>query len=241
MVTYEDPNGYQTVHMNAGTRDGTLKEKRLVLEMTQQEVAKKAKISLSSYQKFESGDRNIRTASFEVACRVVMALGMDPTAFYRGEYVFGEPTIFDKDGHKYVRSGRLVDEDIDENESMNSMLIHIHSYSIFVPLRILRAMDCPEVVQLLYHEQNKRFGIRILKKKKEENSLVIPREVYSGKWRGIQITDQNFISIIYRIIGKSDKEYVGEPVFFVKGCVLALDEVTVSDYAVDTEKFLKVL
>lgn len=239
MVPYENLNGYQTVHMNAGAKDGTLKEKRLVLEMTQQEVAEKARISLSSYQKFETGDRNIRTASFEVTCRVVMALGMDPTAFYKGEYVFGEPTIFDKDGQKYVRTGRLVNEDIDENEAVNAMRIHIHRDGIFVPMKILRAMDCPEVVQLLYHEQDKRFGIRILKKK-EENSLEVPGDVYSGKWRGIQITDRDFIDTVYRIIGKTD-EYVGEPVFFEKGCVLALDEVTVSDYMVDAEKFMKVL
>ncbi len=239
MVFYEDPNGYRTVLVNAGVRDGTLKEKRLVLELTQQEVAKKAKISLSSYQKFESGDRNIRTASFEVTCRVVMALGMDPTAFYKGEDVFGEPTIFDKDGQKYVRNGRLVYEDFDENEVMNSMRIYIHRDSIIVPLRILRAMDCPEVVQLLYHEQDKLFAIRILKKK-AESSTIIPNEAYSGKWRGIQITDHDFISIIHRIMRKSDKEYVGEPIFFEKGFVLALDEVTESDYIVDNRKFIKV-
>ena len=82
-------DGFQTVHMGGGKKDGTLKEKRLVLELTQQEVAEKAKISLSSYQKFENGDRNIRTASFEVACRVLKALSMDPTAFFEYKYVFG--------------------------------------------------------------------------------------------------------------------------------------------------------
>ncbi len=105
MVTYEGLNGYKTVNMSVGVRDVTLKEKRLALEMTQQEVAEKAKISLSSYQKFESGVRDIRNSSFEVACRVVTALGMDPTSFYKGEYVFGRPVIFDKEGQKYVRSG----------------------------------------------------------------------------------------------------------------------------------------
>ena len=60
-----------------------LKKKRLALGMTQQHVAEKAKISLSSYQKFESGNRNIMTASFEIACKVIIALGMDPTSFYR--------------------------------------------------------------------------------------------------------------------------------------------------------------
>ena len=59
-----------------------LKKKRLALGMTQQDVAEKATISLSSYQKYESGNRNIMTASFEIVCRVIIALGMDPTSFY---------------------------------------------------------------------------------------------------------------------------------------------------------------
>ena len=59
-----------------------LKKKRLALGMTQQHVAEKAKISLSSYQKFESGNRNIMTASFEIVCRVIIALGVDTTSFY---------------------------------------------------------------------------------------------------------------------------------------------------------------
>ena len=119
----ENLDGFQTIHLRAGAKDGTLREKRLALEMTQQEVADKAKISLSSYQKFELGDRNIRTASFELVCRVLKALEMDPTAFYEGEYVFGEPTIFDKEGRKYIRSGRLIDEEINEQEAANAMRI----------------------------------------------------------------------------------------------------------------------
>ena len=78
-------SGFSTVHMGAGARDGTLKEKRLVLEMTQQQVAEKAKISLSSYQKFESGDRNIRTASFEVTCRVLRRFAWIPPLFLKAD------------------------------------------------------------------------------------------------------------------------------------------------------------
>lgn len=76
--------GFRMVHMGAGVRDGLLREKRLVLELTQKQVAEKAKVALTSYQKFESGERNIRTASFDVACKVLLALEMDPTAFFKG-------------------------------------------------------------------------------------------------------------------------------------------------------------
>ena len=51
-----------------------LREKRLVLGLTQQQVADLAKISCCQYQRFESGERNIMTASFQIACRIIKAL-----------------------------------------------------------------------------------------------------------------------------------------------------------------------
>ena len=103
---------YEVIHMG-GKNDGTLKEKRVVLGLTQQQVADKAKISLRAYQKFESGDRNIKTASFQVACRVIEALGMDVSKFYHDEYVFGEKQYLDSEGWKYQRTGKLVTDDVE--------------------------------------------------------------------------------------------------------------------------------
>ena len=68
-----------------------LREKRLVLGLTQQQVADKAKINYRQYQKFESGERNIMTASFQLTCRVIKALNMDIEKFYNGDYTLGEP------------------------------------------------------------------------------------------------------------------------------------------------------
>lgn len=229
-------DGFQTVHMGGGKKDGTLKEKRLVLELTQQEVAEKAKISLSSYQKFENGDRNIRTASFEVACRVLKALSMDPTAFFEYKYVFGEPTIYDEEGRKYVRTGRLVDEDIDDVEAFNVKRVHIHADSIIIPLAILRAMGSPELIQILYQKSEKRLGIRILKKE-EENSIQIPKTVYSGRWRGARIDEPKLISLVREISEDDADRLVVMPEFFEKGCVIALDEVEPTDYEFNKDKF----
>ena len=81
--------GFQIAHLD-DDQHTVLKEKRLSLRLTQQEVADKAKVALQQYQKFESGERNIMTASFQIACRVIEALGMNISDFYHGEYVFGE-------------------------------------------------------------------------------------------------------------------------------------------------------
>ena len=84
--------------MNAGILDGfqtiiptaaaVLSEKRQILRLTQQEVADRAKITLR--QRLESGERNILTSSFGLACRVIEALDMDVSKFYHGDYYLEE-------------------------------------------------------------------------------------------------------------------------------------------------------
>lgn len=76
-------DGFQTVHLTEGAM---LRERLLILELTQQAVADRAKIPLQSYQQFESGKRNINRASFSIACRVLEALKMNISDFYHGEY-----------------------------------------------------------------------------------------------------------------------------------------------------------
>lgn len=103
-------SGFQLCHLN-DVPHSILKEKRLVLRLTQQQVADKAGIALQQYQKFESGARNINTASFQIACRVIEALEMNVSDFYHGEYVIGESVYIAEDGLLYQKTGKSVDKD----------------------------------------------------------------------------------------------------------------------------------
>ena len=76
-------DGFQILHPRAVS---ILSEKRQILRLTQQEVADRAKITLRQYQRLESGERNIMTSSFRLACRVIEALDMDVSKFYHGDY-----------------------------------------------------------------------------------------------------------------------------------------------------------
>ena len=80
---------------------------------TQQQVADKAGILIQHYQKFESGERNLRTASFDVACRVLEALNLDIVKYFHREYVLGEERYMDSEGWKYKKTGKPVDEDVE--------------------------------------------------------------------------------------------------------------------------------
>ncbi len=111
-MKYADLSGCQIVHADKQPWASILREKRLTLRMTQQEVADKAKIKLQQYQKFESGTRNIMTSSFQLACRVIEALGMNVSDFYHGEYVFGEEIYAEEGVIKYKKTGRPINEDV---------------------------------------------------------------------------------------------------------------------------------
>ena len=110
-------DGFHTVHINTG---GMLREWRVVNGLTQQQVAEKAGITQQQYQRFESGTRDLRRCSFEVACKVLEALQMDIVKFYHGEYTFGEEIYADQNGKlRYKRTGKLLTDDPDDTLTQN--------------------------------------------------------------------------------------------------------------------------
>jgi len=61
-------------------------EARKKLGLTQQQVADKSRIGLRHYQMFEGGERKLSSATFWNASNVLETLGLDITAFARGDY-----------------------------------------------------------------------------------------------------------------------------------------------------------
>lgn len=106
-----DLNGFKLTHVSDDMH-GVLRERRVVLGLTQKQVADKAGILLQQYQKFESGERNILTCSFKLACKVIEALEMDISKFYHGDYVIGEEVYASPEGLRYKKTGKLTTEDI---------------------------------------------------------------------------------------------------------------------------------
>lgn len=104
--------GFHPCHLDDDAH-GILREKRVVLGLTQQQVADKANIVLQQYQKFESGERSIMNCSFDIACRVIKALGMNISDFYHGKYVIGEE-VFEKNGELcYNSTEQSINSDVD--------------------------------------------------------------------------------------------------------------------------------
>jgi len=70
-----------------------LKDTRAKLGMTQQQVADKAEIQLRQYQRFESGERNLSSSSFNIACKVLTALELDITNYWKSGYCITDTIV----------------------------------------------------------------------------------------------------------------------------------------------------
>nr|DAE09395.1 MAG TPA: helix-turn-helix domain protein [Siphoviridae sp. ct96x5]DAJ39242.1 MAG TPA: helix-turn-helix domain protein [Caudoviricetes sp.] len=104
-------DGFSLVNLTSAS---TLHQRRLVLELTQQQVADRAGIDLQQYRKFESGARDIRRSSFNIACRVIRALEMDVDKFFDGDYSLGEEVYSENGQLKYKKTGRPTSDNIDK-------------------------------------------------------------------------------------------------------------------------------
>lgn len=104
-------DGYRIVGL---TPAAVLRQRRQVLELTQQQVADRAEIDLNQYRKFESGMRDIKRASFAIACKVIRALEMDIDGFFDGDYCLSDEVYESTEGLRYKTTGRLVNDGIDE-------------------------------------------------------------------------------------------------------------------------------
>ena len=67
-----------------------LKKRRIQMGLTLQEVANKAGIDIKQYQRFESGDRELASASFATTVQVLKALDLDAEKYTAGEYEIKE-------------------------------------------------------------------------------------------------------------------------------------------------------
>ena len=64
------------------TSQEILRTRREKLGLSQQQVAKAAKLQLRQYQRIESGERNLETATLRTALAICAVLKLDPYAFF---------------------------------------------------------------------------------------------------------------------------------------------------------------
>jgi len=71
------------------TENSILQRQREKLGLTQEEVAKRAGVTLKQYLRYEKKGVNISSSSsFRIASAVLTALELDPTLYKKGDYVY---------------------------------------------------------------------------------------------------------------------------------------------------------
>lgn len=115
-MNFESIDGFRLCHVDSKKADRSiLREKRVLLGLTQKQVSEKAGIAFVTYQRFESGERNIRTASFQLVCKVLNVLGMSADAFFNGEYAIGEEVCIHNGELCYKKTNKNINDDVTDN------------------------------------------------------------------------------------------------------------------------------
>ena len=65
---------------------------------------------MRQYQRFEGGEIDLSSSSFRIACRVIEALGLDPTTYHHGGYVIGDEVEFSPEGFRRKEDGMLLSD-----------------------------------------------------------------------------------------------------------------------------------
>ena len=88
IIKFNDDYKETTTEINGSTFEvieldhHILKARRNELKLTQQQVANEAEIQLRQYQRLESGERTMASASLRIGLSICYVLKLDPYRFY---------------------------------------------------------------------------------------------------------------------------------------------------------------
>ena len=131
-----------------------LRNRRLDLGLTQQQVADGAKIQLQQYQRLESGERNIESASLRVALSVCAVLKLDPFVFF--------PDCLIK--NKYADSAERMKAPMMKEDAIELLLAHAcelfneHLHTNYSLDNIMVAYCTMDNIVEVYHTFTQQYG-----------------------------------------------------------------------------------
>lgn len=161
---------------------GVLISRRKQLGYTQEQVAEKAGIQLSQYQRFESGERELANSAMKTGLAVCTVLLLNPYEMAGinveqpdPEFIKPQPTFdarVSEDDLMPKRAGRKqIRRDI------MKVFLNYKDYSILVPYEVLTKIGLPDYIQLLWKTDEKRIVIRPATIEDEE-PIDIPKEKF---------------------------------------------------------------
>lgn len=225
-VPFDFPKSADGEYFAVLGESGILKSRRAQLGLTQQDVADKAHIYLSQYQRLESGDSFLSGSSMRIGLSVCAALLLNPYDFMDINVDQPDPTT--------MRPQQIIGKRIPENQftrkhagrkpirkEIMTVYVNCDDYSLLIPYDILNKLGDPEFIQLRWNISKRRIII-IPATSTDQNCLDIPKQEYDYSVLAIPqiLTDNNPI----KAMGWDNKPYALEAqlVFDEKGSHVVL-------------------
>ena len=181
-VPFEFPKSHDGKYILGLDNAGIIISRRKQLGFTQEQVAKRAGVKLSQYQRFESGERDISNSAMRTGLAICTVLLLDPYIMAgvnvkqpEPESLKPQPT-FDM----VIPEGLFVPKRAGRKQIRRDIMkvyLNYMDYSILVPYEILERIGLPEYIQLLWKMSEKRIAISAATAEYEE-AIDIPGKIF---------------------------------------------------------------
>lgn len=199
-VPFEIPKSRDGKYILGMDDAGILISRRKQLGYTQEEVAKKAGIQLSQYQRFESGERDIANSSMKTGLSVCAVLLLDPYEIVgidieqpRPEDVKPQPSFDAKIPEEVFALKPAGRKQI--RRDIMKVFVNYKDTSVLIPYEVLDRIGSPSFIQMRWSIPERRILIAPATAETEE-SIDVPNQKFEQSLLSIPtlIVEENPIS-----------------------------------------------
>lgn len=182
-IPFEFPKSRDGAYVSLLDNAGVLRSRREQLGLTQQQVAERAGVQFSQYQRLEAGERQLSGCTMRTGLAICAVLLLDPYENVDVSAEIPDPStmkpqsVFDADlpgdllpkkaGRKQVR------------RDIMTVYFNHFAYSMMIPREVLEAVGKPVNIEVYWKGDERRILFRGLEKP-SENSFDVPPHFYSN-------------------------------------------------------------
>lgn len=201
-----------------------LKERRLDLRMTQQQVATGAKIQLQQYQRLESGERNIESASMRVALSVCAVLKLDPFLFFPDTVLMNKASDTTKKRDEPLMKEEAVPMILEHACNICNERLHTNYSLENIMVAYCTLENCVDV----YNSFTKQFGFHSEKRTAADFEYLIA-EAFVGQ---TDIDDPNHVDGI--LLRTDPPKEIDRPDYYLLMLIHELSHIFCTTHEIDT-------
>ncbi len=161
---------------------GVLRSRREQLGLSQQQVAKLAHVQFSTYQRLESGVRDISGCSMKTGLSICTVLYLDPMELVSMQIY--PPDLSSMKSQKAfdasIQPEHLLPKRVGRKQIRRDIMtvyVNCDPYSLIIPYEVFDKIGNPRFIEFLWHSKERRIVFHATKGQ-TKNSLDIPKEEF---------------------------------------------------------------